>query len=154
MTVLARLTGHFFDLDALVWEFPHGEPHVGKDDDESHPYYLASEHLDDLFAKPTELHEAASALLVQLNGLARAMRDDFRPVRLVGRYGNDRNNVQQLVLADTAEVREQALAITAFVGGVVQTRQTPGVRYFAPTANADVAEVLTILGNVGFALHG
>ncbi|GAA2329098.1 hypothetical protein [Dactylosporangium salmoneum] len=152
MTVRARLTGHIFDLDALTWEFPRGEPYVGKDDDDSHPYYLASERLDDLFAMPTELHKAAEALLIQMNGLARAMRDDFRPVRLVGRYGNDRNNVQQVVVFDTAEMREQAMPITAVIGGVVQPRPTPGIRYLSTTVNADVAEVLTILGNGGMAL--
>lgn len=145
MTVRARLTGHAFDLDVLTWEFPSGEPHVGKDED-SQPYYLSSERLDELFAMPTELHKAASALLTQLNGLARAMTDDFRPVRLVGRYSRDGCDVQQIIMSDTAEMREQAMSITAVVGGVVQQRPTPGIRYLTAATNADVADALRILG--------
>jgi hypothetical protein len=147
MAVRARLDGHGFDLDALTWEFPCGDPYVGKDDD-SQPYYLASERLDHLFSSPAELHEAAQALLLQLNGLARAMRDDFRPVRLVGRYNDTFGNVHQIVVVDTVEARDQVMPITTIVGGVVQERATPGIRYFAASSmNADVAEVLAILGH-------
>jgi hypothetical protein len=63
---MARLKGHEFDLLTLAELF--GVP-------------------DDLFRDGGGLHDAASVLLRRVNGVARTLSSDVRPVGLTGRLG-------------------------------------------------------------------
>lgn len=145
--VKAWLDGHPYDLEELAELLPTGDTRVVKEGDD---YYLASLRIDN---RPEDVpfYAVASSVLQQVNGLARAMRDGFRPVRLTGRYteGDQRHVV---VSADVAEGRSRAYAPAIVTGRPGEPpRKAPPVGPMLLTvagSNYDVAEVLDIMGRV------
>jgi hypothetical protein len=145
--VKAWLDGHPYDLEELAELLPTGDTRVVKEGDD---YYLASSRIDN---RPEDVpfYAVAPSLLQQVNGLARAMCDGFRPVRLTGRYteGDQRHVV---VSADVAEGRSRAYAVAVVAGRPGEpARQAPPKGPGSLTvagSNNDVAEVLDIMGRV------
>jgi hypothetical protein len=145
--VRAQLRGHTFDLDRLAWSFPTGDPRVGVDD---HGHYLTGSALDGLLDDGSILYERASSMLRRVNGVARALDGDFRPVSLTGRFSDETGRQSHVVIADVIEVRDQALPITAVLGGVPQEPPRPGPGYLGLSErNSDVADALNIRGTPG-----
>ena len=98
---MARLKGHEFDLLTLAELFR--EVNAVATDDEG--YYLSFSVPDELFRDGGGLHDAASVLLRRVNGVARTLSSDVRPVGLTGRFSDETGRHHQVVLADSAEVR-------------------------------------------------
>lgn len=82
--VRARLDGHVFDLDTLTWCSHLATCMRARMPRASRT--TSSTQLTALFEQSGELHREAATLLQRPCGVARALNDDFRPVRLVGRY--------------------------------------------------------------------
>jgi hypothetical protein len=146
MLIKARLKGHEFDLLTLAELFGEGEPAVATDDD---GYCLSFTVSDELFGDGGGLHDAASVLLRRVNGVARTLSGDFRPVGLTGRFSDETGRQHQVVLADTAEARARANPVTVSAGGEPPPPPPapgPGYVQLAQT-HPDVAEVLDLLGN-------
>jgi hypothetical protein len=145
MLIKARLKGHEFDLPTLAELFREGDPTVAADNE---GYYLSFTAPDALFREAARLHEAASVVLRRVNGIGRVLTDEFRPVGLTGRFSDDTGRQQQVVLADSAEVRGRAFdAVVAVDGQEPPTPPAPGPGYVQlADAHPDVAEVLDILG--------
>lgn len=146
MLVKARLKGHEFDLLTLAELFREGEPAVATDDE---GYYLSFSVPDELFRYVGGLHDAASVLLRRVNGVARTLSSDVRPVGLTGRFSDETGRHHQVVLADSAEVRARANPVRVSVSGEQPPPPPapgPGYVQLAQT-HPDVAEVLDILGN-------
>jgi hypothetical protein len=144
--IKARLTAHEFDLLTLAELFGAGDPAVAADDE---GYYLSFSVPDELFGDGGRLHDAASVLLRRVNGVARTLSSDVRPVGLTGRFSDQSGRHHQVVLADSAEVRARANPVTVSVGGEqppAPPAPGPGYVQLAQT-HPDVAEVLDILGN-------
>ena len=99
------LTGHEFDLLTLADLFREGE-HAVAVDDQGH--YLSFSAPDELFHDGGGLYDAASRLLRQVNGVARAREGDFRPVGLTGHFSDETGQQHRVALADSAEVRGRA----------------------------------------------
>lgn len=159
MTVRVRLEGHGFDLEYLAAHFPTGEPRIIATDEGT---FLAAD-LGHLMGDGGRLVEAASALLVRLNGCAVLADPGYRPVRLGNSFvreehpthshvvlqdearARDRATVVQL---DAAESRGKAYPVTALVNGVPV--QQPAPKAPADLARAatdkDVAELLDLVG--------
>jgi hypothetical protein len=145
MLVKARLQGHEFDLLTLAELFREGDPAVASDDE---GYCLSFTASDRLVDDGSRLSDAASVLLHRVNGVARTLSSDFRPVGLTGRFSDETGRQHQVVLADTAEVRARANPVTVAVGGQQPPPPpAPGPGYVQLTqTHPDVAEVLDILG--------
>jgi hypothetical protein len=79
--IKARLTGHEFDLLTLAELFGAGDPAVAADDEGYHLRFTAPQ---ELFGDGGGLHNAASVLLRRVNGVARTLSSDVRPVGLTG----------------------------------------------------------------------
>jgi hypothetical protein len=89
-------------------------------------------------------------MLRRVNGVARALDGDFRPVSLTGRFSDETGSRSHVVVADVIEVRDQALPVTAVLGGVPQEPPRPGPEYQGLSErNSDVADALNILGAPG-----
>ena len=99
---MARLKGHESDLLALAEVFRAGDPAVATDDE---GYYLRFAVPDELLRDGGGLYNAASVLLRRVNGVARTLSSDVRPVGLTGRFSDETGRHHQVVLADSAEVR-------------------------------------------------
>ena len=143
---MARLKGHEFDLLTLAELFREGEPAVATDDE---GYYLSFSVPDELFRDGGGLHDAASVLLRRVNGVARTLSSDVRPVGLAGRFSDETGRHHQVVLADSAEVRARANPVRVSVSGEQPPPPPapgPGYMQLAQT-HPDVAEVLDLLGN-------
>jgi len=56
-------------------------------------------------------------LLRRINGVARTLSSDVRPVRLTGRFSDETGRHHQVVLADSAETRARANPVRMSVGG-------------------------------------
>jgi hypothetical protein len=146
MLIKARLKGHEFDLLTLAELFREGDPAVAADHE---GYYLSFTAPDRLLDDGSRLYDAASVLLHRVNGVARTLSSDVRPVGLTGRFSDEAGRQHQVVLADTAEVRARANPIMVSVGGQQPPPPPapgPGYVQLAQT-HPDVAEVLDILGN-------
>jgi hypothetical protein len=144
--IKARLKGHEFDLLTLAELFGEGDPAVATDNE---GYYLSFRVPDELFGDGGGLHDAASVLLHRVNGVARTLSSDVRPVGLTGRFSDETGRHHQVVLADSAEVRGRANPVRVSVGGEQPPPPPapgPGYVQLAQT-HPDVAEVLDILGN-------
>jgi hypothetical protein len=144
--IMARLKGHEFDLLTLAELFREGEPAVATDDE---GYYLSFSVPDELFRDGGGLHDAASVLLRRVNGVARTLSSDVRPVGLTGRFSDETGRHHQVVLADSAEVRARANPVRVSVSGEQPPPPPapgPGYMQLAQT-DPDVAEVLDLLGN-------
>ncbi|TGB14397.1 hypothetical protein [Streptomyces sp. MZ04] len=154
MTVMARLEGNVFDLDALVELFAEGEPQVSK---EAEGYYLASAELEGLIDDGGRLLATASQLLQHTTGVARALDSSFRPVTLSGQFVDTSGEGKRhhVVVAGTAEVRCKAMAV-----GVVTAASQPAPLAPPPgpallqlaRGHADVADALDILGQSSVSL--
>ncbi len=146
MLIKARLKGHKFDLLTLAELFGEGDPAVATDDE---GYYLRFSVPDQLFGDGGGLHDAASVLLRRVNGVARTLSSDGRPVGLTGRFSDETGRHHQVVLADSAEVRVRANPVTVAVGGEQPPAPpAPGPGYVQlAQIHPDVAEVLDLLGN-------
>ncbi len=146
MLIKARLQGHEFDLGTLAERFREGDPAVASDDE---GYYLSFTAPDGLLDDGARLSDAASVLLRRVNGVARTLSSDFRPVGLTGRFSDETGRQHQVVLADTAEARARANPVTVSVGGEQPTPPpAPGPGYVQlAQSHPDVAEILDILGN-------
>lgn len=160
MTVRVRLQGHPFDLEFLAAHFPTGEPRIVVTDEGT---FLTAD-LGHLMDDGGRLVEAASALLVRLNGYAVLADPGYRPVRLGNSFvreehtthtdvvlhdevrARDRVTVVQLGVAET---RCKAYPVTALVNGVPVPQPAP--KAHADLARAvtdkDVAELLDLVGN-------
>jgi hypothetical protein len=144
--VKARLKGHEFDLLTLAELFGEGDPAVATDDE---GYYLSFTAPDELFGDGGGLHDAASVLLRRINGVARTLSSDVRPVGLTGRFSDQSGRHHQVVVADSAEVRARANLVRVSVGREqAPAPQAPGPGYVQlAQTHPDVAEVLDLLGN-------
>jgi hypothetical protein len=145
MLIKARLQGHEFDLLTLAELFREGDPAVASDEEGYCLSFTASEGLLDDGAR---LSDAASVLLCRVNGVARSLSSDFRPVVLTGRFSDEAGRQHQVVLADTAEVRARVNPVMVSVNGKQPPplpAPGPGYVQLAQT-HPDVAEVLDILG--------
>lgn len=140
----AWLEGHPFDLESLAETFRDGEPTVAEDPSEG--FYVQSATLEGSDGTPD--HVAAQALVKRINGIGRAVDQDFRPVRLVGRYTTPDGKISHVVSADTAEARFRARASAVVVGGNPAPLPPPKGPRYARLAeqDTDVAHVLRILG--------
>jgi hypothetical protein len=146
MLIKAHLQGHEFDLLTLAELFREGDPAVASDDE---GYCLSFTAPDGLLDDGTRLSNAASMLLCRVNGVARTLSSDFRPVALTGRFSDETGRQHHVVLADTAEARARANPVTVSMGGeqpLPPPALGPGYVQLAQT-HPDVAEVLDILGN-------
>jgi hypothetical protein len=88
-------------------------------------------------------------LLRRVNGVARTLSSDFRPVGLTGRFSDETGRQHQVSLPDTAEARARANPLTVSAGGEQPPPPPapgPGYVQLAHT-HPEVAEVLDILGN-------
>ena len=88
-------------------------------------------------------------LLRRVNGVARTLSSDVRPVGLTGRFSDETGRHHQVVLADSAEVRARANPVRVSVSGEQPPPPPapgPGYVQLAQT-HPDVAEVLDLLGN-------
>jgi len=142
----ARLKGHEFDLLTLAELFRDGAPAVAADDD---GYCLRFSVPDELFGDGGGLHDAASVLLRRVNGVARTLSSDARPVGLTERFSDESGRHHQVVVADSAEVRARANPVRVSVGGeqpAALPAPGPGYVQLAQT-HPEVAEVLDLLGN-------
>jgi hypothetical protein len=144
--IKARLKGHEFDLLTLAELFRAGDPAVATDDE---GYYLSFTVPDELFRDGGGLHNAASVLLRRVNGVARTLSSDCRPVGLTGRFSDETGRHHQVVLADSAEVRARANPVRVSVSGdQPPPPPAPGPGYVQlAQSHPDVAEVLDLLGN-------
>jgi hypothetical protein len=88
-------------------------------------------------------------LLRRVNGLARTLSSDARPVGLTGRFSDETGRHHQVVLADSAEVRARANPVRVSVGGEqAPAPPSPGPGYVQlAQIHPDVAQVLDLLGN-------
>ena len=146
MLIKARLQGHEFDLLTLAELFREGDPAVATDDE---GYYLGFSASEGLLSDGARLYDAALVLLRHVNGVARMLSSDFRPVSLTGRFSDEAGRQHQVVLAETAEARARANPVTVSVGGEQPPPPpAPGPAYVQlAQTHPDVAEVLDILGN-------
>jgi hypothetical protein len=146
MLIKSRLKGHEFDLITLAELFREGDPSVAAD---AEGYYLNFTTPDEVFHDAGRLYEAASVVLHRVNGIGRVLADEFRPVGLTGRFSDKTGQQQQVVLADSAEVRGRAFAAVAAADGQEPPAPpAPGPGYVQlADAHPDVAEVLACLGN-------
>jgi hypothetical protein len=146
MLIKARLEGHEFDLLTLAELFREGDPAVATDDE---GYYLSFTAPDGLLDDGSRLYDAASVLLRRVNGVARTLSSDYRPVGLTGRFSDETGRQHQVVLADSAEARARANPATVTMGGKQPPPPpAPGPGYVQLVqTHPDVAEVLNILGN-------
>jgi hypothetical protein len=103
---------------------------------------------DELLRDGGGLHDAAPVLR-RVNGVARILSSDARPVGLTGRFSDETGRHHQVVLADSAEVWARAHPVRVSVGGEqapAPPAPGPGYVQLAQT-HPDVAEVLDLLGN-------
>jgi hypothetical protein len=146
MLLKARLHGHQLDLLTLAELFREGDPAVATDHE---GHYLSFTAPDGLPDDGVRLSDAASVLLRRVNGVARALTSDCRPVGLTGRFSDETGRQHQVVLADTAEARARANPATVSLSGEQPPPPPapgPGYVQLAQT-HADVSEILDILGN-------
>ena len=145
MTWKAWLEGHAFDLETLAELFAEGDPLVAKDPQDE--YYLESPGLQGTNGQPGSA--AADALMKRVNGVARALRQDFRPVHLKGRFTGPDGSVSVLLTTATLEARTRLTATATVLrdGVPVPTPPPKGPRYAKlAEQDPDVADVLRILG--------
>jgi hypothetical protein len=144
--IRARLKGHEFDLLTLTELFGEGDPGVASDGE---GYFLRCFIPDELFRDGGGLHDTASVLVRRVNGVARTLSSDYRPVGLTGRFSDETGRQHHVVLADSAEVRARVNPVRVSVGGEQPPPSpAPGPGYVQlAQAHSDVAEVLDILGN-------
>jgi hypothetical protein len=104
---------------------------------------------DEFLDDGSRLYDTALVLLRRVNGVARTLRSDFRPVALTGRFSDETGRQHQVVLVDTAEARARANPVTVSVDGAQPAPlPAPGPGYVQLTqTHPDVAEVFDILGN-------
>jgi hypothetical protein len=107
MLIKARLQGHEFDLLTLAELFREGDPAVASDEEGYCLSFTASEGLLDDGAR---LSDAASVLLCRVNGFARSLNSDFRPVNLTGRFSDEAGRQHQVVLAFARWVKGEGWA--------------------------------------------
>jgi hypothetical protein len=146
--VKARLKGHEFDLLTLAGLFREGDPAIAGD---AEGHYLSFSVPDGLLDDGSRLYDAASLLLRRVNGVARALSPEFRPVGLTGRFSDEAGRQHAVVLADSAEVRGRAFAAVVATDGeqppALPPPLPPGPVYVQlAQTHPDVAEVLDILG--------
>jgi hypothetical protein len=98
------------DLDAEL--FRDGDPAVATDDE---GYYLSFTVPDELLRDGGGLHDAASVLLRRVNGVARTLGSDFRPVGLTGRFSDETGRQHHVILADSVEQRTRVNHVTLTV---------------------------------------
>jgi hypothetical protein len=145
VTTKAWLDGGRHDLQYLTTLLASGDVQVGQDGDR---FYLAGAELDN--PPPGEqFHDLAEKLVTWINGLARCQNPAFLPARLTGSYERD-GGVTIVAATATLVARAHISAAAVVTGpdGTPKPQASPrGPRYLAIAArNADVAEVLTILG--------
>jgi hypothetical protein len=145
MLIKARLKGHEFDLLTLAELFREGDPAIVADDE---GYFLSFTAPDGLLDDGSRLYDAASVLLRRVNGVARMLSDEIRPVGLTGRFSDETGRQHAVVLADSAEVRGSAFdAVVTADGEEPSSPPPPGPGYVQlAQTHPDVAEVLDILG--------
>lgn len=141
MTVRVWLAGRGSDLDTLAELFSSGDAVIDHDDGS---YFLSSPSLDVLSG--TEILDVATAILGRLNGLARVLHDNYRPVESDGRFVDSDGNNHTVIRVPTIEGTARVFA-PKITGGTPQPRP-PGAVDFAglTSTNPDVAEAVAILG--------
>lgn len=109
--VRAHLEGAERDFQTIVRLFAGAEIGVERQDDGA--WVLFAPELDAVWGGDgTELHEMTVDLVRDLNGVARALDADHRPVRATGRYDGPGNNVH-VIGADTAVIMLSASVVMA-----------------------------------------
>lgn len=144
MTVMAWLDGRPGDLAALARAFT-GDPTIRCDDGER--YYLASPSLDALFSNPSDFRDTASSLLARINGAARVLDPEYRPVRLKGPYTDSEGRGNVAVLGVAAEASVAFGMATISIEGVPQKPPPSPAPDLARLAeqHPDVAEVFGLM---------
>ncbi|WP_203708465.1 hypothetical protein [Asanoa iriomotensis] len=145
MVVKAELSGHEFDLEDVAALLPVGPVRITVEDGK---HYLIADEIDN---RPPGIpfYEVAPRVLRQVNGLARAIGPDFRPVSLTGRY-MDSDRPLTVVHAGTAEIRIRANPLV--IGRGDGTPLPPPPQPLGPwqmsvaSSRPEVAEALTIMG--------
>jgi hypothetical protein len=145
--IKAYLKGWESDLLTLADLFREGDPAIAADDED---YYLSFTVPDELFHDAGRLQATASVLLRRVNGLGRVFDHEFLPVGLIGRFSDETGQQQQVVLADSAQVRDRAFAAVVATEGEQAAAPAPppppGPGYVQMAeADPDAAEVLEIL---------
>jgi hypothetical protein len=86
--------------------------------------------------------------LRRVNGVARTVSSDFRPVGLTGRFDDETGRQAAVVLADSVETRARVNRVTLSVGGEQPPPPAPSPGYVQlAQTHPDVAEVLENLGS-------
>jgi hypothetical protein len=146
--VVARkvwLEGHVFDLETLGDLFRSGDPLVAQDPSDG--YYLESSSLQDSNGQIDV--SATETLVKRINGVARTVDVDFRPVKLKGRYTAPDGTTSVVVSADTAEARSKVRVTARVLSDGISVPEPPpkGPRYVNLAAqDVNVADVLRVLG--------
>lgn len=148
MAVKAWLEGHQFDLQDLAEMLSHGNVRVLHDPDED-AYYLIAPEIDQP-PQPGRFDIPAKQLLPTINGLGRARRDDFEPVKLADRYTDHDGRTHTRLAPATAQMRLRGGAAAVVIGRDGQRLPSPPSpwpqRLALAETNQQVARVLRILG--------
>ncbi|MFL0179630.1 hypothetical protein [Mycobacterium sp. SMC-15] len=149
MVIKAWLDGDPADLDALARLLPDGDTRVVHDA-ERDGYYLTAPEIDN---PPTgqAYYEVAKALVVTVNGFARATNTTLRPVKLKGSFSEGASEHQVIFLESVAELRIQVgrptITVTKPDGTVVPSPPPRGPgRFAAASKHPDTVEALEIMG--------
>ncbi len=144
---MAWLDGRPNDLVVLARNFT-GDPAIRCDDGEN--YYLTSSSLDALFSNPADFRDAASSLLVPLNGASCVLNPDYRPVRLRGSYSDSEGRGHVAVLGTAVETATAFAMATVSVNGVPQEPTPSPAPKLARLAgqHPDVTEVFRLMAGV------
>lgn len=142
----AVLRGNDLDLQTLADIFREGDPGVTVEDDGT--FVLQSTAFDGMEGAQ-EVQPAAAALLVLLNGAAKASDPSHRPVDLTGHFRSG-ETVHAVVLADTITVRSRLGAVVVRADGDPHPPPPPRARAWAALASTDppVSDALRLLGSV------
>jgi hypothetical protein len=151
VTTKAWLEGHQFDLEDLAQLLATGDVRVVRDPDaaDDNAYYLTAPEIDNP-PEGTTFYDVAQRLLSHINGIGRVNKADFRPVQLTGRYGTPTGQ-SAVVAAASGELRLKAHVAGFVTGPDGQPKPDPPSpwpnRFALAARNADVAEVLEIMGS-------
>ncbi|MET9269370.1 hypothetical protein [Kribbella sp. NPDC003557] len=145
MVVKARLNGDAFDLETLANLFRLGDPSVGKDEV---GYYVASAAFDAVLPDAVRLAEMSESVLRRMNGIARALNDNFHPVRLADRFTDHDGSHHVVVRPESIMVRTKVSEVVLNVDGETQLPPPSPLPGYMKAADAqpDVAEVLALMG--------
>lgn len=133
------------DLEELAERFHDGATRVVREGDR---YYLASGEIDNR-DEDAALNVVAKAVLTRVNGLARVVNPEFRPVKLSGEYGDGEKQHVIVEVDAPFEARGRLNAAVVVIGDqVVAPSEPPTTRRLElAAADPEVNRVLTIMAS-------